>query len=262
MVTVNGAQIHVLDCGSGAPILFLHGNPDSSILWEAVMAPLSKDFRCIAADLPGFGRSTASADTKPSLQSMANFIDALIPALGISGPIYLVGHDFGGIFALAWLTNHPEKVRRIAVTNTAFFSDYRWHFWAHVWRTPLLGELSMLFMNRPMFYLILKFGSRNIKPEHLNATYYLVTPSVKRTVLQLYRAIRPESFLEWESRFIAVAKQVPVLVLWGDDDPFIPQTFADRFGARRVVHFPGAGHWLPAVAPEQVAEELATFFSP
>ena len=64
-------------------------------------------------------------------------------------------------------------MRRLVAINTVFFGDYRWHFWAHVWRTPILGELSMLVMNRPMFAQELRRGSSGISDAHIDRTFAL-----------------------------------------------------------------------------------------
>jgi pimeloyl-ACP methyl ester carboxylesterase len=60
--TVQNVNVHLVEEGSGPPILFLHGNPDSADMWRAVIVSLREQFRCLAPDLPGFGRSSAPAD--------------------------------------------------------------------------------------------------------------------------------------------------------------------------------------------------------
>ena len=89
----------------------------------------------------------------------------------------------------------------MVAVNTLFFSDYRWHFWARVWRTPILGELSMLGMNRPMFAQELRRGSKGISDAHIDRTWALMTPRMKKEVLRLYRATDPANFQPWESAF-------------------------------------------------------------
>jgi pimeloyl-ACP methyl ester carboxylesterase len=116
--TVGGAPIHLIDAGSGTPTLFLHGDPDSADLWGGVIARLRDQHRCLAPDLPGFGRSGVPGGFDGSLARMARFVDDLVAALGVREPLNLVGHDFGGHFALAWAIEHPEKARRIAIANT------------------------------------------------------------------------------------------------------------------------------------------------
>ena len=80
-------------------------------------------------------------------------------------------------------------------------------------------------------------------------------------VLALYRAADPAAFREWEPRMRQLTARVPVLVLWGEQDPYIPPWVADRFGADRVVRFPDSGHWTPAEVPDRVALEIQNFVS-
>ena len=260
-VVVGGAKIHLIDRGTGPAALFLHGNPDSSDLWRDVIAALDGRYRCLAPDLPGFGRSDVPSGFDCSLEHMAGFVAGLLDAAGGDRPVHLVGHDFGGIYGLAWAVRNPDRVRTLAAIDTTFFSDFRWHAWARVWRTPVLGELSMLTMNRRTFERELRRGSRKLSAERIRETYALVTPKSKRMVLKLYRATDPENFAGWEERLLEVTAHVPSLVLWGDHDPYIHRRFADRFNAGEVVHFPECGHWLPAEAPAEVAARLSELFA-
>jgi pimeloyl-ACP methyl ester carboxylesterase len=260
-VSVDGARIHLVDRGEGPAVLFLHGNPDSSDLWRDVIAALEGRYRCLAPDLPGFGRSEVPAAFDCSLDHMARFVASLLDAAGVEGPVHLVVHDFGGPYGLAWAVRHPDRVRSVAAIDTTFFADFRWHAWARVWRTPVLGELSMMTMNRWTFERELRRGSRKLSAVHIRRTYALVTPRTKRMVLELYRATNPENFAGWEERMLEITARVPSLVLWGDHDPYIHRRFADRFGAGEVVHFPDCGHWVPAEAPAEVAARLGELFA-
>lgn len=260
-VAVQGTQIYVEDQGAGPPTVFLHGNPDSSILWRGLIAEMKSSFRCLAPDLPGFGHSGIPAGFGCTLPEMADFMDDLVSALGISKPVNLVVHDFGGPYGLAWAVKYPEKVRRIAIFNTNFFSDYKWHSWARIWRTPLLGELSMAMMNWPAFNSMMRKNAPGVSEEHIRETYSLITPRMKSMVLKLYRATNPQNFKGWETDYSALSRHVPVCVLWGDRDPYISPSFAERFGAEKVWHFPQYGHWLPAEAPKEVAARLIEFFA-
>ena len=61
-LVIQGVNVYLTDCGSGSPILFLHGAPDSAEMWRSVIEHLKAQHRCFAPDLPGFGRSLAPAD--------------------------------------------------------------------------------------------------------------------------------------------------------------------------------------------------------
>jgi pimeloyl-ACP methyl ester carboxylesterase len=260
-IEVQGASVHVVDVGAGPPLLMLHGNPNTSAMWRGVSERLRDRHRCLAPDLPGWGASSAPPDFDYSLESMAGFVDALLDAMGIAGPVDLLVHDIGGFFGLAWAVRHPARVRRICVTNTAFSPDFRWHFFGRVWRTPVLGELAMAMMTRFAFVREVRRGARLLSDEHIRGMYAEVDARTRRSILRLYRAIDPEVFCGWDEELRRLAERVPVLVVWGDQDPYIPVAFADRFGADRVVHLPDCGHWPPTEAPDELAAHLAAFLA-
>lgn len=257
MVTVQGAPIQLLDAGSGTPALFLHGVPDSGDLWRGVFEHLPAGVRAIAPDMPGQGRSGLPHSFDFSLDAMARFVDALVDALGIAEPLHLVGHDFGGIYGMAWAVRSPARVRSITMTNTNFFSDYRWHTNAQVWRTPILGELSMLATTRGLWRATLQKVSPTLPASLVDAGYAsLKTPSVRRATLKLYRATDPANFRGWEDSLLTLMATTPSLVLWGDKDPFVAPAWAEKFRARTTRHFADYSHWLPAEAPAAFAERL------
>ena len=261
-ITACGVNVFVRDSGSGQPVLFVHGNPDSADVWDGVTAELKAQYRCIAIDLPGFARSEAPDDFDYSLEGMARFMDAVVSALALPEPIDLVAHDFGGAFAMAWAITHPTKVRRIVVINhSAFVKGFKWHWRANIWRTPVLGELAMLITSWSLFRSSMRAGSRKLTDEQILAAYQRLSPRWKRTVLRLYRGATIAEREKWAPRMIELTSQKPTLVLWGEHDPFIPASTADKFGATKVVRFPDTGHCVPAEIPERVSAELRGFLA-
>lgn len=253
---VQGVDIFLKDSGNGPPILFLHGVPDSCVLWEGITERLQDRYRCLAPDLPGFGRSGDAGNIDCSLTGFSRLVEGMVRGIGIEEPLHLVVHDFGGPIGLAWAVEHPERVRSLTILNTAFSSSFRWHFWAKIWRAPILGELSLLTMNWPLFRWSIRLGARQLTDEQIREAYRFVTPKMKRMVLRLYRATDPENFRGWEERLRKITADVPTLVLWGDCDPYVGRQMATTFGTDNVRHFPEHGHWLPAEAPVEVAEAL------
>jgi pimeloyl-ACP methyl ester carboxylesterase len=260
LIRAGGIGVFVKDQGTGTSILFLHGNPDTADVWDGVVSHLQPQHRCIAPDLPGFGRSAAARDFDCSFDNLGRFLDELVETVHPALPLNLVTHDFGGAFGMAWAVQHPEKVRRVVVINHPFFiGDYRWHIWARLYRTPILGELSLFSLNWPAFHRIVRYGSRQLTTEAIRRMYASLTPKWKRMVLRLYRAADPAAFREWEPRMLRLTARVPVRVLWGMKDPWVPLWVAERFGAQKVVYFPDSGHWTPAEVPDRVAMEIQAF---
>lgn len=262
-LTIQDVRLHLTDRGSGIPTLFLHGVPDSADLWDGLIARMEASYRCLAPDLPGMGRSTAPPAFDCSLENVAGLIDRMLDAHGIREPVNLIVHDFGGPYGLVWAISHPERVRRIAIFNTNFFADYRWHWTARLWRTPVLGEVGMALMSAAALELAMRGHSPALTREHIRHTFALsmARPAVRRTILRLYRTLDPKGLAPWEARLPELTARVPTCVLWGDRDPYIPAATADRFGAKDVFHFSQYGHWLPAEAPDSAAQPLLAFLA-
>ena len=70
-------------------MLLLHGNPDSSVMWEDVAAHLASSFHCVAPDLPGFGHSEIPRDYARSLDGMAPFVEQFRVVAGLQPPLDL-----------------------------------------------------------------------------------------------------------------------------------------------------------------------------
>lgn len=111
---IDGRACSYFELGRGDPIVFLHGFPDTGARWIPVMHALASEHRTIAPDLPGFGRS----DAIPSLQVLvlADWILTLI-AQASEQPVWLVGHDWGGLVAWYIASRFPSRVRGVMIVN-------------------------------------------------------------------------------------------------------------------------------------------------
>ena len=261
---VQEVNVYLAACGSGSPLLFLHGAPDSAEMWDGVIEQMKNQYQCFAPDLPGFGRSHAPANFTCSLENMAAFLDELIEKAAISTPLNLVAGDFGATYGLSWAVSYLHKVKRLAIVGGSNFSSrYRWHGMARLLRTPVLGDVAMATVTLPGQERMMRRNAPLLSSEYVRKSYALslAKPETRRMMLKLYRSINSKDFIEWEDRLHALTDHVPTLVLWGDKDPFIAPEYAEQFGSAQVEHFPQNGHWLAIESPEIVAQRLTTFFA-
>ncbi|MEM7114381.1 MAG: alpha/beta hydrolase [Chloroflexota bacterium] len=117
MAAVNGQTLHFAHCGSGQPIIFLHGFPAFWHVWEAQLTEFGKTMWAIAPDGRGVNRSSKpTAVSSYSIEHLAADVVGLADHLGIL-QFALVGHDWGG--ALAWEVArlYPRRVSRLVVAN-------------------------------------------------------------------------------------------------------------------------------------------------
>jgi len=110
---VLGQRMAYVEQGSGAPIVFQHGNPTSSYLWRNILPALAPFGRCIALDLIGMGDSDKLSPSGPERYTLAEhqrYFDAALAALGVDSAVTLVLHDWGTALGFDWASRHPAAV--------------------------------------------------------------------------------------------------------------------------------------------------------
>jgi len=123
LLEVNEDQIHVIERGSGEPVVFLHAFPLQGAMWDYQLDALGSSHRCLAFDLPGFGGSPPPADPKQAtMQRWANLVVGALDQLGVDKATF-VGAAMGGYLATAILRHHRDRVARIVLCDTRARSD-------------------------------------------------------------------------------------------------------------------------------------------
>jgi haloalkane dehalogenase len=246
--------------GAGHTALFLHGYPTSSYLWRNVLpAVAERGVRAIAPDLPGFG------DSPPVLpgtweQQVAN-VERFRRALGLDRVILGV-HDWGGLIGLRWACDHPDAVTALAITDTGFFPDGRWHGMAQSLRTPGEGEQLLANVSRDLLAMALRQVSPTLSDDALDEFWKAYADEDrKQSQLDMYRSGDFEKLEPYRGKLTALG--VPAHIVWGAKDEFAPIGGAYRFqkelpGAEVMV-LEQAGHFLMEDEPERVAHEIAQF---
>lgn len=246
-------------------VVFVHGNPGSSEDFASLVAHAGKLTRAVALDMPGFGRAGKPAGFDYTVEGYAAHLGEMLAELRIDR-VHLVAHDFGGPWALAWAAVNPDAYASAALINTGVLLDYRWHYLAKIWQTPVLGELFNVAATAPAFRLLLRHGNSGGLPrDFLDRMYADFDAGTKRAVVRLYRASRhPEAQFRQLSAELGGLDR-PVLVIWGKKDPYIGHEHAagqrNTFPDARVKMLDGSGHWPFVDNPEAVREALIPFLA-
>lgn len=244
--------------GRQSAVLYLHGVPTSS----DDFVPFLERTGGVAPDLPGFGRSGKPAGFDYSIAGYARFLEAFVGELGLRR-LSLVVHDWGAV-GLALPSVLLERLDRVVVLNAVpLLPGYRWHRIARLWRTPLLGEMTMGFSTRWGLRRAAREGFvRKDGAEALaNRTWDHFDHGTQRAILKLYRSAPPEELIRGGERLGEL--RCPALVAWGARDPYIPTSFAKAYadalgGPARVQVLDDAGHW-PWVDRPDLIELVANF---
>jgi haloacetate dehalogenase len=119
-LAVNGTTINTVRGGAGAPVLLLHGYPQTHVIWHRVAPVLAERFTVVCPDLRGYGDSGkphSDASHEPySKRAMALDQVELMRVLGFER-FALVGHDRGARVARRLALDHPESVSRLAILD-------------------------------------------------------------------------------------------------------------------------------------------------
>lgn len=255
---VSAPYIESGPAGAAEAVVYLHGNPGSSGDWRDLVERTGDFARAIAIDVQGFGRSDKPHphDFDYTAAGLGIHLSHQLDQLGVERA-HFVGHDFGGPFAVSATLYDPARTASLTFINTGVMRGYRWHFWARVWRTPLLGELAMLVVNRRAMEKTLGKLPRAFVDE----MWSNFDRRTRRVVLRLYRTSDSED----QALVVPLlrAANFPTLVIFGDSDPFIPARYAERnreaFPSAEVHYIKGAGHWPFIDDPEAVAAVLLPF---
>ena len=118
-LTINGASIYVSDSGSSkTPIVFSHGLLWSHQMFDAVWAQLQRDYRCIAYDHRGQGRSEGPERGAIAIEQLTDDAIQLVQQLGV-GPCHFVGLSMGGFVGLRLAARRPDLIRSLTLISTA-----------------------------------------------------------------------------------------------------------------------------------------------
>ena len=243
-----------------APVLGIHGWPQSSFMWRHLLPALGDSGRrAVAPDLAGFGDSPP--DPPGTVERHVESIEGFRRELGLDR-VVLVVHDTGGLIGLRWACEHPGAVAGLVITNTGFFPDQEWIELAVTMRTPGQGETLVDSTSRTEFGTLLKAASDSFDDDVLDEYWKAFERrEARHGWLQLYRSFDLDELEPYQAKLAAL--RVPTLVLWGGADEFLPVGYAERFARQipgaRLVLLDGVRHFLFEDEPQRCADEVIAF---
>jgi olefin beta-lactone synthetase len=249
---------HLIDrpgTDADAPVVVcLHGNPTWSFLWSRLVRELDPRYRLIAPDHLQMGYSKAADPTqlRPFAQRVED-LTALLDALNVTTPIWLVGQDWGGAIAMGWAVAHPDRVAGMVLSNTgiAIPAGRRAPWLIRVAASRVIGDVCT---RRTGIFVAgtTRLPGRGLSAElraGLRAPY---RSSTDRVGVAGFVADVPFTDTHRSAAVISeVAERlsdlaIPVRLIWGPKDPVFDDSFAEdlrhRFRDVQLHRIAGAGH--------------------
>ena len=271
-VEVDGVRSPVLVAGddrSDEAAVFLHGNPGAGSDWADLIERVAPFARTVAPDMPGYGRADKPRNFDYSPAGYGRHLEGVLRELGVARA-HLVLHDFGGQWGLEWALRNPGAAASVTLLGIGVFPEFRWHFWARVWRRRVLGELTNYTTPRFVARAILARENPRLTRSQTDVLSRHMSPyGTRRAILGCYRATpaelierRPTPDGPVPPAQLLRPLDLPALVLWPTDDryvPFQPDHQREAFPSARIEVLEGHGHWLHWEAPDRVAELAVPF---
>lgn len=270
--TLHGSDLHYVDVGDGAAVVFIHGLLGSHSNWAHLVGELAAERRVIAPDLLGHG-----ASAKPmgdySLSSHAATLRDLLDHLGIASAT-LVGHSLGGGIALQFAYLFPERVDRLVLVSSGGLGRELSPLLRAValpgaeWVLPLLASRWVRHRGQALGRVLARFGvhAGSDVTEACRGFESLGDTESRRAFLATARAvIDPGGQTVNASPRLHLAAVVPTLLVWGARDRMIPSWHAvtahQAIPGSRVEVFERAGHFPHLDDPERFVRVLSEFIS-
>ena len=254
--------------GNGKPLVFIHGALVNGDLWRKVVPRLAKHFRCIVPDLP-LGAHTPAFNTDADLTppGIAKLIADFLEALDLSS-VTLIANDTGGAMTQVAITEYPERVERLVLTNCDAYDNFfppAFRFLERAAYIPgfvaLLGLLCKL-----RFVQTALIGVAAKRPVERQAKESYMRPitsdkAVQRDFGKLLRGISTRYTNIAASKFGNFNK--PVLLVWATEDRLFPVKYAERmqraFPHATLKYVQDSYAFISEDQPEQLVQYIEEF---
>ncbi|WP_082957825.1 alpha/beta fold hydrolase [Mycobacterium sp. E802] len=268
LVQLPCGPVGVRECGSGLPVVLLHGLVANGLVWRHVVAGLGDGIRCIAPDLAMGSHTPALPDADVTLPGLAQTVVDLLDALGIEQAV-VVGNGYGGDIAQVAAVTHPERVEALVLVATnAFDSD--------PWPVKLLATLAGL----PGAGLLQSVGIGLRGVQRLRVTYGGATkrpippdimadyvgplrsdPLVRNDLRRFLQGLSPDYLAKYSPQLAEYDR--PALVVWPREERYFPAEGAARLARtlpQATLEFVDDSYaWVPEDNPAPLIGLLQTF---
>jgi pimeloyl-ACP methyl ester carboxylesterase len=253
LTTKRGCRVRVLEEGSGAPVVFLHG-AGGLLPANPFLHALAKKYHVFAPELPGYGDSTGDDLLEDMLDFTLHAAD-VIAELRIDKP-HLIGHSMGGMIAAEMAATAPNDLRKLVLVGAA-------GLW--IAEQPIPDLYAMLPHEYPKYLfhdpgagLALLTGGLDFSNLEVLAEFYIAN---SRRMAMAGKILFPIPNRRLSKRLYRIKAET--LIVWGASDALIPPSYAEYWNrsiaGSRLVQIGEAGHMVPYEQPEVFVSAVSGF---
>ena len=269
---LHGDRVAYRDVGKGdEALLLIHGMAGSSETWRAVIPPLSRKYRVVAPDLLGHGQS-AKPRGDYSLGAFAVWLRDLLDELGISRAT-VIGQSLGGGVAMQFVYQHPDYCERLVLISSGGLGpDVGWTLRllsapGAEFILPAIAPRPVLIAGNKLRSWISATGIQSPRGAEIWRAYSSLSDAETRQAFlrTLRSVVDPRGQAVSALNRLHLTSELPVMVIWGDQDRIIPvghgyALHEARPGSRLEV-LEGVGHFPHVERPGEVVDLLDDFIN-
>ena len=256
-------KVHYRDEGEGPPIVLIHGTGASLHTWEDWTTDLVKNYRVIRLDLPAYGLTGQDPQKRYSSKDYVDLLHAFLGELKVD-KFHLAGNSLGGLISWLYASYHPEKVEQLVLLDPSGFPFKNTPMVIKMAKTPILNNFIRYITPR-------SFIEKNIKEVYYDETLIKESTIDRYHDLSQYKGNRQafidRAYVEREDYTERLGLiQAPTLILWGENDAWIPVSDAPKFKAAikdaQMVIMPNTGHVPMEERPRESLAFVLDFLRP
>ncbi|MBU8871267.1 MAG: alpha/beta hydrolase [Gemmatimonadales bacterium] len=246
------------DSADRVPVLWIHGYPLSSLLWELQISDLADIARQITPDLRGHGQTPSTA-APYSMEMLANDCVRLLDHLGFVGPVVIGGLSMGGYVALEICRRHPDRVAGLILASTRAGADSAEGKAGRDTAAAVATGTGVEAIVEGMLPKLLAPKTYDEQPDLVDFVREMMMETSVDGVVGALAAMRDRV----DSTPGLPNLQIPTLVIHGAEDQLIPVGEAESMAAAlpdaELVVVPGAGHLPNLEQPEVFGDAVRGF---
>ena len=263
---VDGMTIHYRDEGAGPPLLLLHGVASSLHTWDDWVEELTKHYRVIRLDLPGFGLTGADPATHDyNVEYLVEKVDRFMSQLGVH-KFFVAGNSLGGYVAWNYARQYPQKLYKMVLMDAAGYPQDM-PFWIGFAAWPVVNWITPHMMPKFVVNWTVEsaYEDEDKLTDETRERYYDLThrEGNRRSYVENFKMLSEKVGDPTVGEGVKDVI-IPTLLMWGEKDSWVPLDVMRQFhrdlAYSEYIVYEGVGHLPMEELPVQSARDANNFF--
>lgn len=255
-------KIHYRDEGTGRVVFLIHGTGASLHTWDYWVENLKGSCRVVRLDLPGFGITGPNPNHNYSIEEYVKIVDGLVRHLKLKNMV-MAGNSLGGAVAWNYTYSHQNRVAKLVLLDAAAFRSGTGINLFEIAKNPVTSFIGKYFTPKILIRTALKqvyFDDSKVDDKLVNYYHEMLLRKGNREAM----IDRIKQLQNYDTSRLHEIK-IPVLVMWGRYDDWIPLAAGEMLNAAlpnsKIIIYENAGHVPMEDIPQETLKDFKMFIN-